>query len=100
MLGEEFADALGLMSGEVIEDDVDLAPARFDGDELAEEGDELLRRMPRCGLTEHRFGAGIEGSVERESAVAVVLEAVSLGTPRREWQDGIERRCCRIEAER
>src|SRR4029453_13990484 len=90
MLGEEFADALGLMSGGVIEDDVDLASGRFDGDELAEEGDELLRRVPRCGLTEHRSSAGVEGRVERESPVAVVLEAVSLGTPGREGQDGIE----------
>ena len=59
MLGEEFTDALGLMGGEVIEDDVDLAPPRLNGNELAEEGDELLGRMPRRGLTEHRFGAGM-----------------------------------------
>src|SRR6266487_35262 len=81
MVGEEFADALGLMGGKVVEDDVDLAAPRLDGNELAEKGDELLSRVPRRSLTEHRSGAGVESGVERESSVAVVLEAVSLGTP-------------------
>jgi len=68
--GEELADAGGLVGGEVVEDDMDLTPPRFDGHDLAEEGDELLGRMPRRGLPEYRSRARVERGVERERPVA------------------------------
>src|SRR5262245_63655373 len=90
MQRQEVAGPLSLMSREVIENDVDLALLGFDRDDLAEEGDELLSRMPRRGLTEDCSRPGVQGCIERESSVAIVLKAVSFGPPGRERQHGVE----------
>src|SRR5262245_26462524 len=86
VLGEEFPDALGLVCGEVVENDVDLSGAGFNGNELAEESDGFLSRVPRCGLIEHRSSASVESGIERQSPMAIILEAMSLSAPGRKWQ--------------
>src|SRR5258708_39154430 len=90
MMSQEVADALGLMGREIVHNEVDLAATRLAGHNLAEEGDELFGRVPRRGLPEHFATLGIQGSVERESAMAVVFEAMGLSPPRRERKYGIQ----------
>ena len=41
------------------------------------------------GLAQHLAGLGVEGRVQRQRAVAVVLEAMALGAPRRQRQHRI-----------
>jgi hypothetical protein len=57
---------------------------------LFEERDELIARMPRRGLADDGSGARIQRRIQRERAMPVVLEAVSLGASWRQRQYGIE----------
>jgi hypothetical protein len=50
---EEVFNRLALVRREVVSDYVDLFPARLIGHEVAEEGDELGRRVAWCGLAQH-----------------------------------------------
>ena len=60
---EEVFNRLALVRREVISDHVDLFAARLIGHEVAEEGDELGRRVACCGLAQHLTGPGIERRV-------------------------------------
>ena len=66
------------------------APLRLTGDDVAEEVDKGGARVPRHRLAEHFARLGIQRGEERQRAVAVVLEAVSLGASGRQWQHRIE----------
>src|SRR5258706_4652966 len=90
MSREEFLDALRLMSGEVIDDDVDLLSARLTNDEVGQEGHELFAGVARRRHAEDFTAAGIESGVERKSAVAVVLKPMALRPAGREGKNGIE----------
>jgi hypothetical protein len=77
VLGQEIADPLRLMSGEVVEDDVNLSPL-LHGDELTQERNELLGRMARRGLAEDDSGTGIEGREEREGDRSIAWASKAL----------------------
>ena len=81
MIVEELLDSLGLVGGEVVEDDVDLLAGGLTGDEILEEGDEFLAGVVADGLAQNGSGLGVQGGVQRQSAVSNVLEAMSLGSP-------------------
>lgn len=87
---EEAADLCRLVRGEVVEDDVDLSPGRLSGQQLFEKGDQLVAGMALHGLAKDGSAQCVERGVERERAVAEVLEAVALQAPRRERQHRIE----------
>ena len=86
MLDQEGAHGLSLMGREIVRDDVNRSPFGLTGNDVAEEVDKRLTRVPRHGLPEHFASLGIEGGEERERAVPVVLEAMSLSPARRERQ--------------
>lgn len=86
VLDQELLDLLGLVRRQVVGDDVDLLALGLVGHEVGEEGDELGRGVSRGGLAQHLAGLGVEGCVQRQRAMPVVLEAVALGTPRRQRQ--------------
>src|SRR5258708_14767005 len=46
--------------------------------------------MPFCGLAFHLPGFHIQGSIERQGPMTVILEAMSFGATRRERQHRIE----------
>ena len=69
---------------------MDLAVARLSGDHVGEELDEGRAGMPRHRLPDNFAGAGVERREQREGAVPVVLESVTLGATRRQRQNGIE----------
>jgi hypothetical protein len=45
--------------------------------DVGEEGDELSRGVPLSGLAQHLAGSGVEGGVERQGPVPVVLKTMS-----------------------
>lgn len=89
MVVEELLDSLGLVCGEVVENDVDFLVGRLTGDEIFEEGDELLTGVAADGLAQDFSGFGVERGVQRQGTVADVLEAMALGSSRGERQDRV-----------
>jgi hypothetical protein len=90
VLGQKGVDLFGLVRGEVVEDDVNLAPAGLMSHHLAQEGHELGRGVPLGGFPYHRAGPDVEGGVERQGVVTVVLEPVALRPARGQGQHRIE----------
>ena len=88
-LFEKGCDELGLVRREVVEDDVDLAAGMTTGDDLGEEADKFLARVARRRLAAHLASLRVQGGVERERAVALVLEAVALGASGRQRQHAV-----------
>src|SRR6202030_2054665 len=83
-------DLSGFVRREIVGDHVDLfAPGLVD-DDVDEEGDELGRGVPGCCLAQHLYRAGVEGCVERERAMPVLLQPMPLRAARGERQDRIE----------
>src|SRR5260370_5902809 len=81
MVLKELRHPLGLVSRQVVGDDVDLFAARLTGDEVGEKGNKLGAGMPLSSLAQYDTGAGVERGIEGERPVPVVLKAVALGTP-------------------
>src|SRR6266849_851206 len=90
MLLEELADRLSFVRGEIVEDDVNLLPRRAQGYDLLQEGNELTAGMASRGFAVAPAGGGVEGGIQRERSVPVVLEAMTFGASGGERQDGIE----------
>src|SRR3974377_1997778 len=101
---EEVADALGLVGREIVDEDVNLAPSGLAGDDVPQKRAGLLGRVASGGLAEHLSALGVESRIERQRAVAEVLEPVALGAAWRERKNGIEPiegldRCLLVHAE-
>jgi hypothetical protein len=89
MIGQKVLDELGLMSGEIVSDDVDLASEGLGGHDLGEKVDELRAGMALSRLAKDFSASGIEGSVQRKGSVAVILKTMSLGPAGRKGQNRI-----------
>jgi hypothetical protein len=87
--GQELAHPLGLMRGEVVEDDVNLLMIGVLGHHRAQKSDELFAGVTGCGLTDNLARLGVEGGIEREGSASDVLETVALCPTRRHGQDRI-----------
>jgi hypothetical protein len=74
-------------------DHADLFPTRLIGDDVGEERDELRRGMSRRRLAKPLAGLGVEGGVQGQGAVPVVLKAVPFRTPRRQRQHRLMPSC-------
>jgi hypothetical protein len=79
MLHQEALHQTGLVGGEVIQNDVDLAASGLRADDLLQKRDELLAGVAGGGLADDFSGLRIQGCIERQCSVAVVLEAMLLG---------------------
>jgi hypothetical protein len=90
MLGQKRGDSFGLMSGKVVHDNVDFLVSWLGGDHVEQKGNKLPAGVAARGLSKHLTGAHIQGGVERKRAVAVVFEAVALGTAGGKRQDRVE----------
>ena len=72
------------MGGEIVGDDINLFTLRMRTDQIGEKGHELgtgvsIGRFAYDGTT-----GGIQGRIQRERSVAVVLESVSFGSTGKE----------------
>jgi hypothetical protein len=72
------------VSGEVVQDDVNLLPGRAPRDELFEKGNELAAGVACGGFAVYTTGGGIQRRIQGERSVAVVFKAVAFGASRRE----------------
>ncbi len=96
---QELFDVPGLVSREVVSDDVNLFFLGLVGHDIGEKRNKLGRSVPCGGLAQHLTGLGIEGGVQRERAVAEILKSVTLCAPRRQWQhriESVQRLNCRL----
>lgn len=76
MRGQEVFDGLTLVGREIVSDHMDFFAARLVHDDVGQEGHELGGGMPLGGLAQHLARFGVEGGVERQGAVSVILKAV------------------------
>ena len=82
---------IGIVRGEVVQNDMDLAASRLRADDLLQQRDELLAGVADGGLADDFSGLRIQRCIERECSVAVVLEAVLLGPAWRVANGGLNR---------
>ena len=62
---------------------------RLARDNVGEKGDKLRAGMTLCGLTQDFTALGVKGSIKRQSSVAIVLKAMTLGSTCRQRQNRI-----------
>ena len=74
------------MAADVVADDANLAARGLAGDDVFEEGHELLAGVAGGGLAQYFAGAGVERSEQAECAVALLFETVALGSSWRQRQ--------------
>lgn len=75
--GQECVNPLGLMCRKVVRDDVDLLASWLVDHDVVEKGHELGRGIALDSLTQHLTDLGAWGRVQRQRAVAKLLEAVA-----------------------
>jgi hypothetical protein len=76
---EKVGDPLRLVAADVVADHVDFPAFGLAGDDIGQEGHELFAGVARHRLAQHFAGRSIERREQAERAVALVLEAVTLG---------------------
>ena len=79
MLEQKSAHSLGFVGREIVRDDVNHAPRRLTGDDVAEKVDKRGARVPRHRLAERLARLGVQRGKERQRAVPVVLDAMAFG---------------------
>ena len=89
MVGEVVTNQLGLVGGDIVQDDVDLLALGLGGNQRTEKGNELGTGMAGRRLPDHLSILGVESGVQRQRPLADVLEAVTFGPARRQGQDRV-----------
>ena len=89
MLVQEPLHELRLVGGQVVEDHVDLLVGCAGRDHLAEETHEVQARVTGRRLSLHLARPHVQRRVERQRAVPLVLEPVTLDPARRERQHAV-----------
>ncbi len=89
MFVEQILDELGLVRGEIVDNDVNLLARRATLGYLPKEADELGAGMTGGGFADDLTRSDVQRGVKGQSAMAKILEAVALGPARRERQTGI-----------
>jgi hypothetical protein len=90
MLLKEVSNELCFVGREVIEDDMNLLPGRAQRYHFFEEGDEVTAGVAGRGSSVHAAGLGVQRGIQRKRSMPVVLEAVTLGSSRRERHDWVQ----------
>jgi hypothetical protein len=89
MLLKEVANELGFVGREVVEDDMNLLPRRAPRYHFCEKGNDVGAGMAARGSSVHAAGLGVQRGMQRKRSVPVVLETVTLRSPRRKRQNGV-----------
>jgi hypothetical protein len=71
--GKKLFHSAGLMSREIVRDQMNLLATWLIGDQVREEGDEFLTGVARGNVAQHLAAASVKSGVQRESSVAIVL---------------------------
>jgi hypothetical protein len=80
----------GLMSREIVCDQMNLLATWLIGDQFREEGDKFLTGVARGGFAHHFAAFGVKRGVQRKGAVAIVFKAVALEPSGRQRQHRIK----------
>ncbi len=83
MCSEKLIDFLGLVRREIVCNHMDLFALRLVRDEIRQKCHKLGRGVAFSRLAEDIAGLGIEGCVQRQRAMTVVLEAMAFGATQR-----------------
>src|SRR2546422_7637289 len=89
MCSEPVSNGFGLMSREVIQDDVNLffwPPLDHGGKKLAQ----LQRAVTFAAVADHLAGGHLQSGIERTSSMAHVFKAASLRRPRAQGQKRLD----------
>lgn len=87
---EDLAHALALVSGKVVDDDVDLASGGLTSNDVGQERDERLRGVTPDRLSEYLPRLRAQHCAEGQGPMPEVLESVARGTIRRKRQNRFE----------
>jgi len=87
---QELIHPFGFVSGEVIDDDMNLLFRRLSGDQLFKESHELRTGVSFGRLANNRSGADVQSGVKGKCSVPVILEPMMLSPSRRERQHRIK----------
>jgi hypothetical protein len=88
MSDEKRLHPFGLVRREVIGDHMDLFVFGLVGDDVGEKRDELRRGVALCGLAQYLAGLGVEGGIQGQRPMPVVLKAMALGAARESGSTG------------
>jgi len=90
ILFQELPHEHSLVSGEIVEDDVDLLIGRAQGDHLFQEADEVPTGVPDGGFPVNASGRGVQRGIQGERSMPVVFKSVALSPARRKRQHRIK----------
>ena len=90
ILLQELADGDGFVSGEIVQDDVNLLVSGPKGDDFLEESNELAAGVASGGFAMNPSCGRVQGGIEGERSVAEVLETVAFGTSGRKRQNRVQ----------
>ena len=80
MIGEELPDSLGLVRRQVVGDNVNLLVRWLVSQQVGQESHELFAGVSCSSFAQNLAGFRIQGRIERECAMAVVLETVTFSS--------------------
>src|SRR3954462_1546805 len=86
MLRQERSDLLGFVRGEIVENEMQRAVGGLRRDDLAQEREEVVRRVTGGGLPDDVAALRVQRRIQRQRPVPSVLEPVPLGAAGRERQ--------------
>src|ERR1700752_2134692 len=89
MISKETLNSIRLMRRKIVQNHMNLFFVRLARDNVGEKGDKLRAGMTLCGLTQDFTALGVKGSIKRQSSVAIVLKAMTLGSTCRQRQNRI-----------
>src|SRR5258705_1668657 len=90
MLLQELPHQRGLVSREIVEDDVDLLIGRAQGHDFLQEDDKVVAGVACSSLSVNAAGRCIQRRIQRQGSVPVVFKSVALGAARRKRKHRIE----------
>jgi DNA-directed RNA polymerase subunit N (RpoN/RPB10) len=90
MSSQELTNALGLMSGKIIGNDVDLTVARLARNDLRQKRNEFFRGVSFRGATMNFSGLSIQCCVQRQGSMAVVFKPVTFSPTWRKRKNRIK----------
>src|SRR5260370_5777694 len=90
MLLQEPRQQRGIVSREIVEDDVDLLIGRVEGHDFLQEDDKVAAGVACSGLSVNAAGRGVQRRIQRQGSVSVVFKSMALCAARRKRQRRIE----------
>jgi hypothetical protein len=90
VLLQEAFHQVRLVSSKAVQDIVNFVPSGLRGDDLFQKPDKLLASVAWGGLADHFAGLRIQGRIQRQCPVAVILEAMLLRTTGRQRQAAVQ----------